>query len=208
MPTSDVRSAYGLLRRAMQQQSLLQQIGNSGSVPMEMPGYGPKDDDGVQGGLLGRLLALQAERGHQPPFDEISGEVSPYPHDPNFRKLSRVQVRNQWEGLITPSVAQNGISRSSQLIPLRDTAGGPSGRHSSKLPELSAAPSILTNTRWSVDKYRLNSLGSGSNIQQFRMAGPTHSQCVDRCLHLLPSPSGDLQSSEFRKCVGKCMGRL
>jgi hypothetical protein len=37
---------------------------------------------------------------------------------------------------------------------------------------------------------------------------PTYSECVDQCLHLLPSPSGDLQSSEFRQCVGKCMGRL
>ena len=34
------------------------------------------------------------------------------------------------------------------------------------------------------------------------------SDCVDQCLHLLSSPSGDLQSSEFRQCVGKCMGRL
>jgi hypothetical protein len=37
---------------------------------------------------------------------------------------------------------------------------------------------------------------------------PTTSECVDRCLHLLPSPSGDLQSSEFRLCVARCLGRL
>ena len=45
--------------------------------------------------------------------------------------------------------------------------------------------------------------------QQYAMGRkPTMSECVDRCLHLLPSPSGDLQSSEFRQCVDKCMGKL
>lgn len=48
----------------------------------------------------------------------------------------------------------------------------------------------------------------GPSDQQYAMGKPTYSQCVDQCLHLLPSPSGDLQSSEFRQCVGKCMGRL
>ena len=33
-------------------------------------------------------------------------------------------------------------------------------------------------------------------------------RCLDQCLHLLPSPSGDLQSSEFRKCYRQCMGTL
>lgn len=35
-----------------------------------------------------------------------------------------------------------------------------------------------------------------------------HDRCVAQCLHLLPSPSGDLQSSEYRKCYRECMGRL
>ena len=33
-------------------------------------------------------------------------------------------------------------------------------------------------------------------------------ECLDKCLHLLPSPSGDLQSSEFRKCYRECIGTL
>lgn len=41
------------------------------------------------------------------------------------------------------------------------------------------------------------------------VAGLTrHERCINKCLHLLKSPSGDLQSSEFRKCYGECMGRL
>ncbi len=35
-----------------------------------------------------------------------------------------------------------------------------------------------------------------------------HEECLDKCLHLLPSPSGDLQASEFRKCYRECMGAL
>jgi hypothetical protein len=48
-----------------------------------------------------------------------------------------------------------------------------------------------------------------SGQQQYSMASQAaYSKCVDKCLHLLPSPSGDLQSSEFRLCVAQCMGRL
>jgi RHS repeat-associated protein len=32
--------------------------------------------------------------------------------------------------------------------------------------------------------------------------------CHAQCAHLLPSPSGDLQSSEYRQCYRKCMGTL
>src|SRR5262249_32800108 len=33
-------------------------------------------------------------------------------------------------------------------------------------------------------------------------------KCWEECQHLLPSPSGDLQGSEFRKCWRECMGSL
>ena len=32
--------------------------------------------------------------------------------------------------------------------------------------------------------------------------------CAAECAHLLPSPSGDLQSSEYRQCYRQCMGTL
>ena len=32
--------------------------------------------------------------------------------------------------------------------------------------------------------------------------------CYEQCKHLLPSPSGDLQASEFRACYRRCMGSL
>jgi len=50
---------------------------------------------------------------------------------------------------------------------------------------------------------------TGSSQQQYSMAThAAYSRCVDKCLHLMSSPSGDLQSSEFRRCVAQCMGRL
>jgi RHS repeat-associated protein len=33
-------------------------------------------------------------------------------------------------------------------------------------------------------------------------------ECYEKCKHLLPSPSGDLQASEYRKCYRECMGTL
>jgi len=33
-------------------------------------------------------------------------------------------------------------------------------------------------------------------------------ECYEKCKHLLPSPSGDLQSSEYRKCYRECTGSL
>lgn len=35
-----------------------------------------------------------------------------------------------------------------------------------------------------------------------------HEKCVSECIHLLPSPSGDRQSSEYRKCYRACMGAI
>ncbi|VEA58791.1 core protein [Salmonella enterica subsp. salamae] len=36
----------------------------------------------------------------------------------------------------------------------------------------------------------------------------SNKDCYEECKHLLPSPSGDLQSSEYRKCYRECMGSL
>ena len=33
-------------------------------------------------------------------------------------------------------------------------------------------------------------------------------ECYEKCKHLLPSPTGDLQASEFRKCYRECKGSL
>jgi len=74
-----------------------------------------------------------------------------------------------------------------------------SQRGSADAPQL--APSITP-----AERYYGN---TGSSQQHYSMAShAAYSRCVDKCLHFLTSPSGDLQSSEFRLCVAQCMGRL
>jgi hypothetical protein len=75
----------GMLRRAMMLQSQ-QQGGNFGSTPDGAREYNPETSFSPQGGLLGRLLSLQAEQSRYQPFVEDSGQ----PRDPNFRQLSQV----------------------------------------------------------------------------------------------------------------------
>jgi hypothetical protein len=102
----------------------------------------------------------------------------------------------------SPTDANNSPGLFAQLLASQSNLGSlpidPSFRQLSRLsPSDSQEQSTTPNSPSSVSHER------------FAMGRkPTYSECVDQCLHLLPSPSGDLQSSEFRQCVGKCMGRL
>jgi hypothetical protein len=59
------------------------------------------------------------------------------------------------------------------------------------------------------DNDQVSAEASNAGDSPIVIAGLTrHERCINKCLHLLKSPSGDLQSSEFRKCYGECMGRL
>ena len=62
----------------------------------------------------------------------------------------------------------------------------------------------------SVDANPMPHPGNDTSVVSDVLPGPAskHDRCVQQCLHLLPSPSGDLQSSEFRRCYRECMGRL
>jgi len=73
-----LRDAYELLRRARQQQ------GVDLDTPPDVDGYGT-----LQGGLLGRLLALQAQQAGYQPNAGYSGSPQLAPSDPNFRQLAR-----------------------------------------------------------------------------------------------------------------------
>ena len=55
---------------------------------------------------------------------------------------------------------------------------------------------------------RGNATTPSSSRKMFVGGRSRHDECVEKCLHLLPSPSGDLQSSEYRKCYRECMGAL
>jgi hypothetical protein len=59
------------------------------------------------------------------------------------------------------------------------------------------------------DNDQVSAEASGPGDKPIVVAGLTREQrCRNKCLHLLHSPSGDLQSSEYRKCHRECIGSL
>jgi hypothetical protein len=60
------------------------------------------EKDGGEGGLLDRLLALQAEQSRYQPTPLNSGQTSSAPYDPNFRQLSRAPVASRPQEAIAP----------------------------------------------------------------------------------------------------------
>jgi len=125
MATVDFRNAYELLRRVMEQQELERQGSGYGSIP----GTGSASNSGSygspQGGLLGRLIALQEEQSRYQPYPGDVGQAPLEPQNPNFRKLSRVDVRPQ--GAVAPSDPANDQSNSS-YSPGVDLAFDPSSK--------------------------------------------------------------------------------
>jgi len=78
-----------LLRRTMQQQKPQQNGVDFGSAPSGPPAFGPDSYSSPQGGLLGRLLALQAEQGDYQPVSGSSGQTPYVPQNPNVSLPSR-----------------------------------------------------------------------------------------------------------------------
>jgi hypothetical protein len=66
--------------------------------------YSPHDPEteGGEAGLLGRLLALQAEQSRYQPTAGNSGQTPFAPPDPNFRQLSRAPIAMRPQGEIAP----------------------------------------------------------------------------------------------------------
>jgi hypothetical protein len=130
---------------------------------------------------------------YQPDFSDYS--LVPVDYDPfsadGTTQLAQTQPEGQPQPLANGAGQPNVGTQFSGGNKTADIArGGITGA-----PQL--APSVAPSSN------------GGSNQQQLSMAShAAYSKCVDKCLHLLPSPTGDLQSSEFRLCVAQCMGRL
>jgi hypothetical protein len=84
--TYDGRNASGLLGRllAIVQPSQNLPGNNSGSNPIGAAQFDPRDYDGPQGGLLGRLRALQAQQSQYQPTPGNDGQTQ----NPDFRQVS------------------------------------------------------------------------------------------------------------------------
>ena len=84
--------AGGLLGRL---QAIVRQGGappavDFGSTPSGTPEYGPETSFSPQGGLLGRMLSLQAQQSRYQPVAANSGREPFASQDPNFRQLVRL----------------------------------------------------------------------------------------------------------------------
>jgi len=125
MITSNARDTYERLLQAMQQRAL-QDRGGMPSAPDAVSGF----DDGAyrlpQGGLLGRLIALQTGQGKSPTGSPVSRPTLFEARDPNFRQLSRV-VNRTHDAIGTsqehPSEVRRGQSTMSDAPPESISAG-------------------------------------------------------------------------------------
>lgn len=153
---------------------------------LQQPDYGsaqsatPSPSSDGYGSPQGGLFGRLLAQNPEQPQAENNGSILSEPRDPNFRQLSRRLA--QPKETIAPSNTPGGIY--ANLAPTFNVDDVEAAAEGASAPK--------------------------SGDQQYAMGRrPTHSQCVDRCMHLLLfPPSGDLQSSEFRQCVGQCMGRL
>jgi hypothetical protein len=103
MATPNVRGAYELLRRAMQQHDLQQQGSDFGSTPNGAPEDGSESYGSPQGGLLGRLLALQAERSGQQPFAESNGQPPTDWQSSDYGDTPKTRITVRPQSAIGPS---------------------------------------------------------------------------------------------------------
>jgi hypothetical protein len=113
MATPDIRSAYDLLRRAMQQQG--QQQGTKSGSPTTAVPQDLYNGSNSRGGLLGRMLALQAGQGQRQPIAENAWQVPSEPKDPDFRQLMRVPSISDREA---PTPIQNFYGSSPAAVQL------------------------------------------------------------------------------------------
>ena len=63
-------------------------------------------------------------------------------------------------------------------------------------------------TNWMAYKFGQDAAQPSAPDMLAAISRSKREECLDKCLHLLPSPSGDLQASEFRKCYRECIGTL
>jgi hypothetical protein len=91
MAAPNILGTYELIRRIIQQQ----QGAGFCPTPNGAPGYDPYGYGSTQGGVLGRLQALDAG---QSPYQEPAGQAQSVPLDPNFRQVSRAPINNRAQG--------------------------------------------------------------------------------------------------------------
>jgi hypothetical protein len=109
--TDDNQYSGGLLGRL---QAMMQSQGGEYFQPGADSGSTPNsanNNSDPQGGLLGRLLARQAEQSSYQPFSVSSGQAPSEPRDPNFRRLARVYITDPRQDGVDPDRPGNYSSQ-------------------------------------------------------------------------------------------------
>lgn len=109
----------GMLQRALQEQSLQRHGIDLGSPPRGVSEHDPNSFAGLQGGRLGRSLAMQEEQARYQPGVEDPRSASLVPRDSNFRLLSRIPT-----GGISPVTTPSHRSNESTNPMLRALGNG------------------------------------------------------------------------------------
>lgn len=105
----------GMMQRYLQQKSQQQQGVDFGRTPNGAPDYSSETSFSPQGGgLLGRLLSLQAEQGQYQPIPGNGGSALSRPLDPNFRQLSRVPIAARPQDASGSNSSDDQSSRAAQ----------------------------------------------------------------------------------------------
>lgn len=121
------------------------------------------------------------------------------PANKQFVKAAEPKVRNALDQsflmFICPSCAYN-INGSQSNNPTQTYT-----------PQTNSCP--VNNTVWDdVDPDGKKGLNPKPTVLPISNGPNLDEICYEKCKHLLPSPSGDLQSSEYRKCYRECKGSL
>lgn len=165
-------------------------------------GYGLIPDDyreQMGGGLLGRLRDLLEQHAaasfgtfNEPSQRKETPEVSLVKSPPLDPAIPAMGPNLQ----LTSQLGDSNFRQLSRIVGGEPTAFPPA------LGGFSAASEHQALVAPATDGSR------STGPSQYAMGRSKHDKCVDQCLYLLPSPSGDLQSSEYRKCYRECMGLL
>lgn len=193
MATPNTRGAYDLLWRAMQQNALQQQRDDSSPTSFGAPEYDPDGYGSPQGGLLGRLLALQAEQNpYQPPASNNRAAPS-VSADPNFRQLSRMpaglrrpEPAAAWPVSSSDGNVTSGLGPAAQEMPVQYAAYTPAAAPSAPPPKSDSTGLQKIGT--------LNGLSGWCRLMKIK--------CHNECINMI---YGRDAFGPYRACVRQCM---
>jgi hypothetical protein len=146
MASIDMRAAYELLRRALENQNMQHQRSGERSLS-GVPAHDGSSYSSPQGGLLGRLRELEGGHDHRQPVVSNAEIVPSLQQDPSFRQLSRIP-HGETAASVNPSYRSK--DQTNQAAASAGRSPSPSVDTSSQNSELLGAYRVNNVTPWFV----------------------------------------------------------